>query len=96
MNLNRIKLQPGLLEYHFFVSWKALEYSNGAVVLDYSANCHRLAEGALSVYDLHHWRCYQKDCCIVSNNVLSPPLLSSCTFLKLSLILFLEPYQFVL
>ena len=53
--------------------------------------CHSLVDGAPSIYSLDHWQCYQKACYIVRNNapklVLTPPLLPSCTFLRLLLIL---------
>ena len=42
-------------------------------------SCHRLVEGALSVFNSDHRQCYQKACHIVRNDalkwVLHPPLL---------------------
>ena len=37
-----------------FCSYKASEYNICAVVLGYSASCHRLVEETLSVCDLGH------------------------------------------
>ena len=54
-------------------------------------SCHSLVEGAPSIYSLDHWQCYQKARYIERKNapkwVITPPLLLSCTMLRLVLIL---------
>lgn len=61
-----------------FCSYKASEYNISAVVLGYSASCHRLVEETLSVCDLGHWQCYQKACYKVRNVVLKWVLPPPC------------------